>query len=338
MRLLFIKLKHIGDLLLLTPTLAAVKAAHPDAEITVLARRGTEGILAGCPHIDHLRTGPAPETDRRGPGQLRQSMRLLGELRGAQFDHAFELGDNDRGRWLSLLSGARERTTIGWNPRLGPIWRATFHHLPNFDWWNAHRVEKDFRTVAAVLPLAGEPGPLVFDRAGWETPPERPAEPYAVLHPATRWRQKEWPVDRWVEVGRHLLGRGLRLVVSSGPDGAEVSTAKEIALGMGDGAQPTGGRLTWPQMAGLIGNAKLFAGVDTAAMHLAAACQTPTVGIFGPSIDWQWSPWKCPHRVCAPPAPAADLDPVRRMQLAEQRDTGAVATGAVIRACEELLS
>jgi len=44
----------------------------------------------------------------------------------------------------------------------------------------------------------------------------------------------------------------------------------------------------------------LFAGVDTAAMHLSAACQTPTVGIFGPSVDWQWAPWKCPHRVCAP--------------------------------------
>ena len=39
------------------------------------------------------------------------------------------------------------------------------------------------------------------------------------------------------------------------------------------------------------------------AMHLAAACQVPTVGVFGPSIDWQWSPWKCPHLVCAPPAP-----------------------------------
>ena len=338
MRLLFIKLKHIGDLLLLTPTLAAVKAAQPDAEITVLARRGTEAILAGCPQVDHLRTGPAPETDRRGPGQLRQSLHLLRDLRAQPFDHVFELGDNDRGRWLSLLSGARERTTVGWNSRLGPLWRAQFQHLPNYNWWITHRVEKDFHTVAAVLPIGLEPGPLVFDRSRWETPPHAPAEPFAVLHPATRWRQKEWPADRWVAVGRHLVGRGLRLIISSGPDAAEVSTAGTIARGIGGDAQPTGGQLTWTQMAGLIGRAKLFAGVDTAAMHLAAACQTPTVGIFGPSIDWQWSPWKCPHRVCAPPAPPADLEPVRRMQLAELRDIGAVATDAVIGACEELLS
>ncbi len=338
MRLLFIKLKHIGDLLLLTPTLAAVKAALPAAEITVVARRGTESILAGCPQIDRILTGPAPELDRRGPGQVRQSLRLVQDLRAARFDHVFELGDNDRGRWLSILSGARERTTSGWNPRLGPIWRMMFQHLPAYNWWAAHRVEKDFHTVADVLPIGPEPGPLIFDRARWEAPPWQPDGAYAVLHPATRWRQKEWPADRWVEVGRTLAQRGLRLAISSGPDAGEVAVANEIAQGIGDAAKSTGGKLSWPQLAGLIGGAKLFAGVDTAAMHLAAACQTPTIGIFGPSVDWQWSPWKCPHRVCAPPAPSADLEPKRRMQLAERRDINEVATTTVLRACEELLS
>ncbi len=338
MRLLFIKLKHIGDLLLLTPTLAAVKSALPSTEITVLARRGTESILAGCPHIDHLLTGPAPETDRRGSGQLRQSLSLLRGLRSARFDHVFELGDNDRGRWLSLLSGARERTTAGWNPRLGPVWRAMFQHLPQFDWWGAHRVEKDFQTVSAVLAIGSDPGPLIFDRGRWEIPPLQPDEPYVVLHPATRWPQKEWPADRWVEVGRHLLERGLTPVISSGPDTGEVAVASNIAAGIGAAAVATGGKLTWAQLAGLIGHAKLFAGVDTAAMHLAAACQTPTVGIFGPSIDWQWSPWKCPHRVCAPPAPPAELETKRRMKLAERRDIREVATSVVVRACDELLS
>jgi len=68
MRLLFVKPKHIGDILLLTPTLAATRAAHPDAEIWVIVREGTEGILAGCPAIDHLITAPAPEI-KTGRGQ-----------------------------------------------------------------------------------------------------------------------------------------------------------------------------------------------------------------------------------------------------------------------------
>jgi heptosyltransferase-3 len=338
MRVLFVKLKHIGDLLLLTPTLAAVKASVPRAEITVVARRGTEAILAGCPQVDRILTGPAPEASRRGSGQLTRSFRLVRTLRAEHFDHVFELGDNDRGRWLSVLCGARERTTIGWNPRLGRIWRAKFQHLPLFNWWVAHRVEKDFHTVAAVLPIGREPGPLIFDRTRWEAPPNVPHSPYAVMHPATRWRQKEWPADHWIDVGRWLTHRGLEVVVSSGPAADEVAVADSIAHGIGGSCRATGGKLSWPQLARLLGGAKLFAGVDTAAMHLAAACQVPTVGIFGPSIDWQWSPWKCPHKICAPPAPPLELEPLQRMKLAERRDIREVTTDAVLAACDELLT
>ena len=147
----------------------------------------------------------------------------------------------------------------------------------------------------------------------------------------------------WSAVGRLALrqaplSRRDKPKAPQAPDAAEVAVANAIAEGIGGGAASTGGKLSWPQLAGLIGHAKIFAGVDTAAMHLAAACQTPTIGVFGPSIDWQWSPWKCPHRVCAPPAPPAGLEAKRRMQLAEQRDIREVATASVVRACEELLS
>ena len=62
MRLLFVKLKHIGDSLLLTPTLAAVRAMYPQAEIWVVVREGSQGILSGCPAIDRLLTVAAPES------------------------------------------------------------------------------------------------------------------------------------------------------------------------------------------------------------------------------------------------------------------------------------
>ena len=53
-------------------------------------------------------------------------------------------------------------------------------------------------------------------------------------------------------------------------------------------------------MAGLLYRAKLFVGVDTAAMHLAAACQTPTVALFGPSFESEWRPWHTPHLIVTP--------------------------------------
>jgi hypothetical protein len=111
LRLLFVKLRHIGDALLLTPTLAAVKKAIPRAEIWVVVRRGSEGILAGCPHIDVLRTAMIPEHGAARDAHRGNDAGLLRELRGAHFEHAFELGGGDRGRWLVALSGARGKTT-----------------------------------------------------------------------------------------------------------------------------------------------------------------------------------------------------------------------------------
>jgi heptosyltransferase-3 len=127
MRLLFVKLRHIGDALLLTPTLAAVKQIMPRSEIWVVVRRGTEGILAGCPHIDELRTAMIPEQ-----GGVREAHRgadagLLRELRRAGFEHAFELGGGDRGRWLVSLSGARGRTAHTAAAKFPKIWRRAFN-------------------------------------------------------------------------------------------------------------------------------------------------------------------------------------------------------------------
>lgn len=340
MRLLFIKLKHIGDLLLLTPTLAGVKSAHPDATIWVVARRGTESILAGCPHIDRVLTGPEPEVDRRGAGQARRTWELIRELRRQRFDHVFELGDHDRGRFLALASGARERTTAGRNPKLGAAWRLLFHHLPDFEWQLTHRVEKDWRTAAAALPALRErtPGPLVFAEAARERWPQTPTEPYAVLHPATRWPEKEWVPAHWAEIGQMLAARGLRVVVSCGPAEHEIATARALVAEIGPAALGTEGRLSWAQLAGVLAGAQLFAGVDTAAMHLAAACGAPTVGLFGPSIEWQWHPWQCAHRVCALPlANPEEADVLRRVALAEQRKTQNIPLADVRAACLELL-
>ena len=66
MRILLTKLKLIGDALLLTPTVHALRERYPEAEIVVVVRKGTEGILAGCTAIDRLLTAAAPEGKRRG--------------------------------------------------------------------------------------------------------------------------------------------------------------------------------------------------------------------------------------------------------------------------------
>ena len=336
MRLLFVKLKHIGDALLLTPTLTAARAAYPAAEIWVVVRKGTESILAGCPTIDRLLTVAAPETAQRSLWNWLGDLNLIPELRRQKFDYAFELSDGGRGRWLSWLSGAQNRCTSIYPRPLNAWWRGKFNCPSNHNWTLSHRVEKDFFTVNDCLPLASEIPPLMFDRRRTVASEIQPklSSSYAVLHPSTRWVRKRWPEEKWIELGHQLLERLPQLVISTGPDQEDVTQAEALAKAWGPRALSTEGKLSWAQLAGLLYSAKIFVGVDTAAMHLAAACQTPTVALFGPSVVSQWQPWQVRHRLVAPRSSSQSGDFPRDVSL-DAADL--VQVPDVIHASESLL-
>lgn len=312
MRLLFIKLKHIGDALIMTPMLTAVRDRHPEAEIHVVVRRGTEGILAGCPAIDQLHTSAAPAGERKR-GALWHDIQLLRRLRRVGFDYAFELGDGDRGRMLAWLSGAQQRFANDTQPPMSRWWRSRFTKVSTENWKRRHQVEKDFVTVQSTLDLDEPIPPLCFDESASESWPN--PEPFILFHPATRWEQKRWPRERWIELGRSLAN-SRSIVVSCGPDAEEVAEAQAIVNGIGPRATSSEGKLSWAQLAGALRAAKMFVGVDTAAMHLAAACQCPTVALFGSSRDWAWRPWAVQHQILGPSK--ADWQTVHESAQAQQ--------------------
>jgi len=296
LRLLFVKLKHIGDALLLTPTLVAVQRAYPNAQSWVVVREGTEGILAGCPAIHRLVTVAAVESDRRPLGSLWRDTQTWLALRRERFDYAFELTDGDRGRWLAGMSGARVRCVNTFHPPMNAWWQWWFNRRSETPWTQGHRVEKDHGLVAEFLPLPGEIPPLSFERSR-STEPDflHGVADFAVFHPGTRWVKKRWPKAHWLELGRRLLERVGKIVVSCGPDADERALAAKLVAAWGpERAVSADGRLNWAQLAGCLHRARVFVGVDTAAMHLAAACQCPLVAIFGYSVVSQWRPWQAP--------------------------------------------
>ena len=338
MRLLFVKLKHIGDSLLLTPTLSAVRTMYPDSEIWVVVRRGCEGILRGCPAIDNLLTAAAPEASNRSRLNWWHDFKTVRRLRRWHFDYAFELTGGDRGRWIAALSGARVRCANGAGRALNWWWKRQFNCVSQFQWQGRHRAEKDFLTVADALPLKGEVPPMIFARhlaRAW--PPAGGLSNYAVIHPGTRWRRKRWPKDKWIELGRHLLDRFSKVIISAGPDAAEVALAGELQAILGPNVLSTAGQTSWEQLAGLLHGAKLFVGVDTAAMHLAAACQCPTVAIFGPSNPAEWRPWKVAHRLVRPGGIVISGSEPANGNTRAGAKTQDILVASVVRAWEELL-
>jgi heptosyltransferase-3 len=298
-RLLLVKLKNIGDALVVTPTLMAIRASYPNAEIWLVVRKGTEGILKGCSAMDRLLTVAPPEISNRTMNNHLEDLRTWLEIRRKKFDYAFELTDGDRGKWLAGLSGARHRCVNISRYPLNLWWRCWFNQTSDSEWRSRHRVLKDFNAVGDFLPLAGETPPLCFNHDNTALPDILDGlGDFVVFHPGTRWVKKRWVREHWIELGRKMLGRTRQIIVSSGPDEDEKALAAELVAALGpDRVISTDGKLSWEQLAACLHRARVFVGVDTAAMHLAAACQCPLVAIFGFSIVAQWRPWKAPHEL-----------------------------------------
>jgi heptosyltransferase-3 len=97
--------------------------------------------------------------------------------------------------------------------------------------------------------------------------------------------------------------RGLAVVVTGAPDAGERALIAQMLRALSAGARARvhdlTGTLSLPQLAALTARARLFVGVDSAPMHIAAAMGTPTVVLFGPSDEHEWGPWQVAHRVVA---------------------------------------
>jgi heptosyltransferase-3 len=107
-------------------------------------------------------------------------------------------------------------------------------------------------------------------------------------------------MDRWEALIPELLEFVPRLLISCGPEAREVESAHTLCDLFGPRVQTTAGTANWTQLAWLLPRAAFFVGVDTAAMHLAAACQCPTVALFGPSPVFEYHPWGDRHWMIRP--------------------------------------
>ncbi|MEM9444787.1 MAG: putative lipopolysaccharide heptosyltransferase III [Verrucomicrobiota bacterium] len=296
MRILIIKLKHIGDNLVLTPSICAIKEAYPHSHITVLVRQGGQGILEGCPEIDQiLTTSPAEKSNRSFLGELTNTLKLLSQLRENTFDHIFELTNGDRGRWLATISRAKKRWGMA-NSETSHFWKYFLNKLVPAQ-INCHSVENDYQIFRSILELQNKLPPLRFhitekDIASIQSLQTNNS---IVIHPVSRWNRKLWPKHYWKELIHTLVQQGEKVVLSSGPDPREIDFCLGLKKNAGGHCSFTGGKLAWHELAAILQSSKLFIGLDTAVMHLAAATQTPIIAIFLPWNITTWHPWECPY-------------------------------------------
>jgi hypothetical protein len=117
------------------------------------------------------------------------------------------------------------------------------------------------------------------------------------VHPASRWRFKCWSSAKNAELIDRLAAEGLQVVITAAPDPEEVAFVDEIRARIRSAPLNLAGQLSIKELGALTARAKLFIGVDSMPMHLAAAMGTPTVALFGPSGESVWGPVNVAHRV-----------------------------------------
>ena len=303
-RALVVKLRHHGDVLLASPVFQVLRNRAPHLEVDALVYADTRDMLAGHPAIAQLH-GIDRAWKRQGwISQAREENALLSTLRGRGYQLVVHLTPHWRGAWLT--QALRPRWSVA-PARKNAAWGWCFSHLyrtpPDTP---RHTVESNLDALRrlgiypeeAEKPLVMNPGEAASARvdallAGAGIA----ARGFIHVHPTSRWLFKAWTERANAELLRRLARDGHRLVVTAAPDAREKALVARI---LGEAATPVldlSGQLTLREMAALSGRARLFFGMDSAPMHIAAAMGTPVVALFGPSDERVWSPWRVPHRV-----------------------------------------
>ncbi len=220
--------------------------------------------------------------------------------RPERYDLVVNLADQWRSAIITRLTGARIRLGFDFPKRRGFLWRHCHTQLvPVDNHAHLHTVEQNLSLLAPLnLPALSEHVTMSYDPQDWQTCEQRlqkqgVAGSYIVVQPTSRWFFKCWSEEKMAATLTALQADGHQLVITSGPDAREQAMVERIlALCPPQGVISLAGQLTLRQLAALIDHAKLFIGVDSVPMHMAAALQTPCVALFGPSKLTFWRPWQ----------------------------------------------
>lgn len=280
LRILVIKLSAVGDVVLVTPSLRAIRTRFPKAHITVLVGPAARELLHRCPYIDELIV-----YDKERDGTVGSLFRLGKRLRLAQLDLVIDFQNNRVSHWLGKLSGAPQRYGVA-----SRRWSWLLTHRAVHPASAMPPVEHQFHLLQllgiehAPTHLELWPGPSDQARAdeilhgAWIAEDQ----PLVAVHPGghPRWLSKRWPLERYVQLIDELGSQAnVRVVVTGGH--IERPLADQIYRATKVKPIVASGLTSLNELAALLSRAQVFVSGDTAPLHVAAAVGTPLVALFG---------------------------------------------------------
>ncbi len=299
-RILLIQLRHLGDVLLCTPTVRALRSAFPAASVDFLSARLGAEALAANPHLDRvLLWEPGVQPQRR----------LVPTLRERRYDLAIDFQSNPRTAWLTRLSGARRRVGVR---RRGPRHLLYTDAVPAPD-PAAYMARQRLALLEPLGISVGDSPELALELAVgnderafadevWRREGLTGDAPVVAVSAVSRDPHKQWGAGRWAEVADGIAERGARILLTGGPGEGEQVDA--VAERMRHAAVRVDGQTTVRQLGALYERCEVWTGNDGGAKHLAAAVGTPTVSVNRWGTGGVWTdarPGSPHHYVEAPP-------------------------------------
>jgi predicted lipopolysaccharide heptosyltransferase III len=304
-RVLVVRLRSIGDTVLSTPSLYALRRFLPEAQIDLLLEDWVAPLMDGNPDASRILTVRRNSTASR--------LALVRRLRAARYDVAFNLHGGSTAALLTRASGARERVGYA-SYRFGKLHNHTAP--PATDLWRqakTHSVEQQLGLLGWTgVPVTDRPATRLFvadetdarirrrlDAAGVGA-----AQPFALFHPAAAFDSKRWDAHNFARVADLLHERGLAVVAVAAP--GEIDVVRAFAESARAARVVSCNDLSLPEVTALAARARLFVGNDSGIAHIAAAVGAPSVVVFGSSNVAHWRPWtRAPAEVVREEMPCA---------------------------------
>ncbi len=335
--MLVVRLRSIGDTVLATPSLYALRRFLPDAQIDLLLEDWVAPLLGGNTDVSRI------ITVKRGSKLSR--LALVRTLRAARYDVAYNLHGGSTAALLTRASGARRRVGYA-SYRLGGL----HNHIapPAPELWRQEKTH----SVEQQLALLGWTGVPVTDRpatrlaiteqadakivARLKAAGFGAAQPFALFHPAAAFDSKRWDARNFARVAERLDARGFAVVAIAAPVERQVLNA---FVESSKARVTSFNELTLPEVSALAARARLFVGNDSGIAHIAAAVGAPSVVVFGSSNVAHWRPWSiAPAEVVREEMPCAPCAGYTCGEFAEAQCIRRVTVERVDAAVERVLA
>jgi heptosyltransferase-2 len=274
--ILVVRFSAIGDILLTTPLLRAIRAKWPGARVTLLTKRQYVPLVSDNPNVSEV-FGIAPQ-DR-----VRDVVRLI---RRVEYTHILDLQGGLRTAPLRLLAGG---PWSGYSHRR--LARALLIRFKRNRYEEHVPVPERYFEAAADLGVLPDGGPPEFflnpaahekaaawlARAGVGT-----RRPFVTIAPGAAHATKRWPAQHWIKLVRQIANTGADVVALGGPEDSAVGA--EIAARGGTHVASAAGELTLQETGAVLKRAAALICGDTGVMHMATGVGIPVVALFGPTV------------------------------------------------------